>query len=44
MRILKDFKVPNFKFPKFKMKELSEIDEVKVDYETIKKAEENKNK
>lgn len=44
MRILKDFKVPNFKFPKFKMKEISEIDEVKVDYETIKKAEENKNK
>lgn len=44
MRILKDFKVPNFKFPKFKMKEISEIDEVKVDYEAIKKAEENKNK
>ncbi len=44
MRILKDFKVPNFKFPKFKMKEISEIDEVKVDYEAIKKAEENKSK
>ncbi len=44
MRILKDFKVPNFKFPKFKMKEISEIDEVKVDYDAIKRAEENKNK
>ena len=44
MRILKDFKVPDFKFPKFNMKEISEIDEVKVDYEKIKKAEENKNK
>ena len=44
MRILKDFKVPNFKFPKFHMKEMSEIDEVKVDYEKLKKAEENKTK
>lgn len=30
MRILKDFKIPNFKFPKFKMNELSEIDELDV--------------
>ncbi len=44
MRILKDFKVPDFKFPKFHMKELSEIDEVKVDYEKVKKAEENQKK
>ncbi len=44
MRILKDFKVPNFKFPKFHMKEVSEIDEVNVDYEKLKKAEENKSK
>lgn len=45
MRILKDFKIPDFKFPKFNMKELSEIGEVNVDYEKIKKAEENqKNK
>lgn len=44
MRILKDFKVPDFKFPKFNMKEVSEIDEVKVDYEKVKKAEENQNK
>ena len=27
MRILKDFKVPNFKFPKLKMEGISEIDE-----------------
>lgn len=44
MRILKDFKVPDFKFPKFKMKGLSEIDEVNVDYDKVKKAEENQNK
>lgn len=44
MRILKDFKVPDFKFPKFNMKGLSEIDEVKVDYEAVKKAEENQRK
>jgi len=44
MRGLRDFKVPNFKFPKFKMKELSEIDEVKVDYEAVKKAQENQKK
>ena len=44
MRGLRDFKVPNFKFPKFKMKELSEIDEVKVDYDAIKKAQENQKK
>ena len=44
MRILKDFKVPNFKFPKFHMKELDEIDEVKVDYEKVKKAEESQKK
>ena len=44
MRILKDFKVPDFKFPKFNMKGLTEIDEVKVDYDTLKKAEENQKK
>ena len=44
MRILKDFKVPDFKFPKFHMKGISEIDEVKVDYDKVKKAEENQNK
>lgn len=44
MRGLRDFKVPNFKFPKLKMKELSKIGEVKVDYEALKKAQENENK
>ena len=44
MRGLRDFKVPNFKFPKFKMKELSEIDEVKLDYEKIQKAHEEESK
>ena len=43
MRILKDFKIPDFKFPKFNMKGIDDIDEVKVDYEKIKKAEENQN-
>jgi len=37
MRILKDFKIPNFKFPKIKMKDIENIDEVKVDYEELKK-------
>ena len=37
MRILKDFKMPNFKFPKIKMKEIEYIEEVKVDYEELKK-------
>ena len=43
MRSLRDFKVPNFKFPKFKMKEISEIDEMNLDYETIEKAKEKRN-
>ena len=42
MRILREFKIPDFKFPKFKMKEASEIDEVNVDYEKIKQAHESK--
>ena len=42
MRILKDFKMPNLKFPKFKMKEISEIDELNVDYEKVKQVQENK--
>ncbi len=47
MRILKDFKIPDFKFPKFKMKNVENIDEVKVDYEALKKKhneEKEKNK
>lgn len=37
MRILKDFKIPDFKFPKLKMKNVENIEEVKVDYEAITK-------
>lgn len=44
MRGLRDFKVPNFKFPKLKMKDIPEIDEVNVDYETIQKAQESQKK
>lgn len=44
MRILKDFKVPDFKFPKFKMKGLSDIEEMNVDYDSIKKEHEAKSK
>ncbi len=44
MRILKDFKIPNFKFPKLKMKDIENIEEVKVDYEELKKKNENTNK
>lgn len=44
MRILKDFKVPDFKFPKFKMKGLSNIEEMKVDYDSIPKDDDSKNK
>ena len=45
MRILKDFKIPDFKFPKLKMKNIENIDEVKVDYDAIsKKQNEDKRK
>ncbi len=44
MRGLRDFKVPDFKFPKLKMKGLDKIDEVKVDYEAVQKAQENQKK
>lgn len=44
MRGLRDFKVPDFKFPKLKMKDIPEIDEVNVDYETLQKAQENQKK
>jgi len=37
MRILNDFKVPNFKFKKIKMKDIENIEEVKVDYEKMQK-------
>ncbi len=37
MRMLKDFKIPNFKFPKLKMKNVEDIDEMKVDYDDLAK-------
>ena len=35
MRILPEFKIPNLKFPKFKMDNIDDINEMKVDYEKI---------
>ena len=37
MRILNDFKIPNFKFKKIKMNDVENIEEVKVDYERLQK-------
>ena len=31
MRILKEFKIPNFKFPKLKMEEITEINEENIE-------------
>ena len=39
MRILKEFKIPDFKFPKFKMDGLEKIDEMKVEYNPEKNNE-----
>ena len=39
MRILQDFKIPNFKFPKLKMEGLSEIDESSIEAPDQKKKE-----
>jgi len=39
MRILKDFKMPKIKFPKFKMEGLEKIEELKVDYDPQKHIE-----
>ena len=36
MRILKDIKIPNFKFPKFKMEGLEKIEEMKIEYDPEK--------
>ena len=44
MRILKDFKIPKFKFRKIKMKNVENIEEVNVDYEELKKKQENLSK
>lgn len=44
MRILKDLRLPNFKFSKIKMDDIEELKNVKLDYEKVKEAEENKKK
>ena len=44
MRILKDFKIPNFKFPKFKMEGLEKIDEMNVEYDPNKQVEVKRDK
>ena len=36
MRILPEFKIPDFKFTKFKMNNIDNIEEMKVDYEALK--------
>ena len=43
MRILRDMKIPNFKFPKFKMDGLKNLENMNVDYEEVKKKQEKKN-
>ena len=42
MRNIKDFKIPNFKFKKIKMENIPDVENVKVDYDDVKKAEEKK--
>ena len=42
MKSLRDFKVPDFKFRKFKMKDISEIEEMNVDYDEIEKNKDKK--
>ena len=42
MRLLNDLKIPNFKFPKIKMKGIENIPEVKINFEEIKKRQQEK--
>ena len=42
MRGLRDFKAPDFKFPKFKMKDISEIEELNINYDEIEKNKDKK--
>ena len=44
MRIIRDFKIPNFKFNKIEMNNIPNVEDVKVDYTKVKEAEEKKNK
>jgi len=42
MKSLRDLKIPDFKFPKMKMEGIENIGEVKVDYEEVEKAKNQK--
>ena len=44
MRTWKDIKIPKLKLPKFKMSNISDIEEISLDFETLKKKVEEKNK
>lgn len=37
MRILRDFKMPDFKFPKMKMEGMEDIEEMQINYDQIEK-------
>ena len=43
MRILKDFKIPDFKFKKIEMNDIPNVEDVKVDYSKVMEAQEKKN-
>ena len=42
MRILKDVKLPNFKFPKIKMDNIAELNEVNIDYDKVQEEQEKR--
>lgn len=42
MRLLNDLKIPNFKFPKIRMKGIENIPEVKINFEEIKRRQQEK--
>ena len=44
MRILKDFKIPDFKFKKIEMNDIPNVEDVKVDFSKVMEAQEKKNK
>ena len=44
MRILKEFKIPDFKFPKMKMEGMENIQEMNVNYDEIEQIKDKKNK
>ena len=44
MRILRDFKMPDFKFPKMKMEGMEDIQEMQINYDQIEKFKDKKSK